>query len=80
MSGKLLGRCATNQAGWQGQLHNLWGTEQSENMGCLLKKNGVTKVLKGKSISFFLWSFLTCHDTFNHLFNILLLQAQGHSV
>lgn len=45
-----------------------------------LKKHGVTKVLKGKSISFFLWSFLTCHDTFNHLFNILLLQAQGHSL
>jgi len=41
MSGKLLGRCATNQAGWQGQLHNLWGTEQSENMGCLFKKKMV---------------------------------------
>lgn len=43
MSGKLLGRYAKNQAGWQGQLHNLWGTVQSENMGCLFKnqENGV---------------------------------------
>lgn len=80
ISGKLLGRYAKNQDGWQGQLHNLWGTVQSENMGCLFKnqENGVIKVLKGKSISFFPWSFLTHHDTFNHLSNILLLQAQGH--
>lgn len=64
VSGKLLEGMLQLCCRVAGPLHNVWGTVQSENRAAC-SKNGVIKVLKGKSISFFLWSFLTCHDTFN---------------
>lgn len=32
------GRCAKNETGWEGQLHNLQGPLQNENVGCFFKK------------------------------------------
>lgn len=77
IAGKPGGRCVKNKAVWEGQLQNLQGPVENENVGCFFKteKKCHERYLKGKTFSFFLWSLLTCQDTVYVLFNLGLPQT-----